>query len=116
MTFSKHFLSMEITKRKRGCLLSKYVENFQYSVSILLIVNDKPIKTDGGKSIDPTFRKRLVKDLLCMLPTRPDIIFNNLVSEFIYSSSNIHFDAANMGVKIFRKIMNYGINFEKNSN
>ena len=100
----KYFLVIEVTESKDGIFISQ--TKFANDVlNIFRMMNCKPAvtpiatgtklsKEDDGSKVDPTLYTRLVRSLMYLIATRPNIMFAvSLISRFMESPKNTHWQA-----------------------
>ena len=108
----KYFLVIEVTESEDGIFISQ--TKFANDVlNIFRMMNCKPTvtpiatgtklsKEDDGSKVDPTLYTRLVRSLMYLIATRPNIMFAvSLISRFMESPKNTHWQDGKRILKIY---------------
>ncbi|KAJ4961692.1 hypothetical protein NE237_021602 [Protea cynaroides] len=120
------FLGIEICQDEDGVFISqrKYVVEILKKFGMAsckpiaspLVVNEKLMKEDGAKKVDATSYRSLVRNLLYLTTTRPDIMFAaSFLFKFIKNNSHIQLGAAKRVLRYLQDTICYGIKFRKDS-
>ncbi|XP_028071207.1 uncharacterized protein LOC114273600 [Camellia sinensis] len=84
------------------------------SVATPLIVNGKLSKKDGSKEAEASCYRSLVGSLLCLTATSSDIMYAiSLLSQFMHSPSQIHFEVMKRVLRYIQGTFDYEIFYEK---
>ena len=84
-------------------------------MAISLVVNEKLSSNDANHKADASLCKSLIRNLLSLSATRPDIMFvASLLSRFMYSPSKAHYGATKRVLGYVRGTYDYGLCFLKN--
>ncbi|KAK9119522.1 hypothetical protein Scep_017615 [Stephania cephalantha] len=120
MTF---FLSMEIQQTQHGIFIGqqKYarevlkklnLENCK-AISTPFSQNDKLNKEDGAEKIDEGKYRSIIRCLMYLTATRPDIMFSvSLLSRFMHCASELHYKATKRILRYIKGTLLYGLKFE----
>ncbi|KAI5408383.1 hypothetical protein KIW84_054276 [Lathyrus oleraceus] len=85
-------------------------------VDIPLVVNEKLKKEDGGRLVDASMYRSLVRNLFYLTASRPDLMFvASLLSRFMSKPSHSHLGEEKRVLRYVMGTMEHGIRFEKNS-
>ncbi|KAK2976087.1 hypothetical protein RJ640_009519 [Escallonia rubra] len=120
MGLLKHFLGMEIHQDDEGVFIcqknyaEKVLKKFRmYDCNLKatpLIVGEKLKREDGGSKVDATFYRSMVRNLLYLTATRPDIMFAaSLLSRFMQAPSHFHLGATKRVLRYIQGTIDYGI-------
>ncbi|EOY13469.1 Cysteine-rich RLK (RECEPTOR-like protein kinase) 8 [Theobroma cacao] len=75
----------------------------------------KLCRDNGSAKINETYYRRLIRSLLYLSSTRPDIMyFTSLVSRFMHRPSKIHLCAAKRVLRYVKGTVSFGLKFYKN--
>ncbi|GKV03630.1 hypothetical protein SLEP1_g15904 [Rubroshorea leprosula] len=121
-----YFLGMEITQMDGGIFVSyqKYALNvlkkfnmgtckFVYTP---LVQNEKMMNDDGSNKVDASIFRSLVGSLLFLTTTKPDLMFSaSLLSRFMHSPSQVHYNAAKRVLRYLKEIADYGLMLKKSN-
>ncbi|KAF5450645.1 hypothetical protein F2P56_030977 [Juglans regia] len=117
---------MEVSQEEDGifCSQKKYTEDllkmFNMTgcklVATPLIPNEKLRNEDGVKKVDASTYRSLVRSLLYLFNTRPDILFaTSLLSRFMQCPSQIHFGTAKRILRYLQGTIGLGMWYKKSS-
>lgn len=74
-------------------------------------------KDENGVKVNETFFKQIIRSLMYLTVTRPDLMFTvSLISRFIANPSEMHFQATKRALRYIRGTMDYGIMYKKKGN
>lgn len=121
-----HFICIEVYQDKYGVFIcqKRYIENIlkkfgMYGckpVDILLVVNEKLKKRDGGILVNANMYRSLVGSIFYLTASRLDGMFiASLLSRFMSKPSHLHLGETKRVLRCVMGTMEYGIKFEKNS-
>lgn len=121
----KYFLGIEVAHSKKGISISQ-----QKYITDLLQETDKTTCKPASTPIDPSVKlgnteenipvdkrmyQRLVRKLICLSHTRPNVAFAlSLVSQFMHQPKEIHLQVALRIVLYLKETPDRGILFERN--
>ena len=120
----KYFLGMEFARSSEGMLVTqqKYtLELLKDTKHINCHINDTPIEVNhklGNYDDDPRIEagsyQEIVGKLLFLSHTRPDICYSvNVLSQFMHSPRNSHFQAVNRVLRYLKGTPGFGITFRR---
>ncbi|RDX77885.1 hypothetical protein CR513_41924, partial [Mucuna pruriens] len=81
----KYFLGIEVVYSKQGC-----------KISGVSIEQNHRIECEESPTIEKSQYQKLVRKLIYLFHTRPDIAFVNVVSQFMHNPKKRHFQAVEM--------------------
>jgi hypothetical protein len=122
-----YFLGIEVTQNDKGIFIcqSKYARDvlkrfkmINYSsVSTPMAVGTKLSREQNEMDFDSTIFKKLVGSLMYLTTTRPDIMYGiNLISRFIDTPKNSHWQAGKRLLRYIAGTMNHGILYSTSNN
>ncbi|GAA0147101.1 hypothetical protein LIER_06885 [Lithospermum erythrorhizon] len=80
------------------------------AVATPLVTNEKYKKEDGSNEANASKYKSLIRSLLHLTATRPDIMYpTSLLSKFMQTPSQEHYGAAKRVLRYLQGIMDFGI-------
>ena len=120
----RYFLGIEFARSNEGILMTqqKYIlDLLEETKHTNCHINETPIKVNHKLTIledDPKVEicsyQKLIGKLLYLSHTRPDICYSvNILSQFMYSPRNSHFQAANKILRYLKGTSGLGITYKK---
>ncbi|XP_038973589.1 uncharacterized mitochondrial protein AtMg00810-like [Phoenix dactylifera] len=121
-----YFLDLEVTSSSDGYYLSqaKYASELMSRAGLtnskivdsLLEMNVKFLPTDGEPLTNATLYRQLVRSLICLTITRPDISYAViLVSQFMHAPRSTHYIAVLRILQYVKGILFHGLLFSAHS-
>ena len=84
------------------------------SVGSPIVPSFKIGRDQNGDFVDETYYKQLVGSLMCLIATRPDMMFVTcLISRYMAKPMEIHLQAAKRAFRYLKGTVNYGIHYKK---
>nr|XP_028946832.1 uncharacterized protein LOC114820387 [Malus domestica] len=84
-------------------------------VATPLVVNEKFQREDGSCDADESVYRSLVRSLLYLTATRPDIMYvASLLSRFMHKPTYIHYGVAKRILRYIQGRLDFGIMYERN--
>lgn len=120
----RFFLGIEVLQKSDGIficqkkyaaeVLNRFGMTECNSVCNPIVPGCKIHRDEKGVKVDETFFKQIVGSLMYLTATRPDLMFIvSLISRFMASPTELHFQAAKRTLRYLRGTMNYGILYKK---
>ena len=120
----KYFLGIEFARSSEGILMTqqKYIlELLKETKHINCHTNETPIEAnkklvvlESDPKIELSSYQKLIGKLLYLAHTRPDICYTvNVLSQFMHSSRNSHFQAANRVLRYLKGTSGLGITYQE---
>ena len=120
----KYFLGIEFARSSGGILMTqqKYIlELLEETKHLNCHPNETPIEAnhklaiiDSDPKIEISSYQKLIGKLLYLSHTRPDICYTvNILSQFMHSPRNSHFQAANRVLRYLKGTSGLGITYQK---
>jgi hypothetical protein len=117
------FLGMEVDQGEDGIFISqsKYareiLKRFKMEgckpVSTPLVLNEKLSKEDGSKEADLRQYRSLVRSLLYLTATRPDLMYaTSLLSRFMSKPSEVHMGTAKRVLRYLKGTLEFGVFYQ----
>ena len=115
-----YFLGIEVIRTPAGIIISQrhYILNLLYKFGMtecksIATPLDRNLKLDadsGAKECEPTQYRQLIGSLIYLTITRPDLSYPvGLLSQFMQTPRDIHFDCAKRILRYVSGTMDYGI-------
>ena len=122
----KYFLGIEFARSSEGILMTqkKYIlELLEETKHINCHTNETPIEAnhklailESDLKIEISSYQKLIGKLMYLSHTRPDICYTiNILSQFMHSPRNSHFQEANRVLKYLKGTSGLGITYQKSS-
>ena len=121
-----YFFGMEIRQTSKGIFISqrKYageilkkfgIENSKF-MSTPAVQGEKLKKEDGSSPCDASIYRSLVRCLLYLYGTRPDIMFaTSVLSRFMHSPTELHFKTAKRVLRYIQSTIDLGIFYRQST-
>lgn len=78
------------------------------SINILIVPYCKINKDEDGITVDETYYKQLVGNLMYLTVTRPDMMFVTcLISRYMAKPTELHLQAAKKALRFLKGIVNF---------
>jgi len=83
-------------------------------LSTPMTINEKPSKYDGKEKMDGSTYRSLVRSLIYLTNTLPDIVYGvSIISRFMSECSKAHFVATKRILRYIKGIKNYGLLYKR---
>ena len=120
-----YFLSMDLWQNVDGIFL----EQGKYAADILerfwvmdckamttpMASNLKLLSDASSKSVDATMYRQMIRSLMYLMNTRPDIFFDvNKLSQFLVDDRHVHLIPAKHILRYLRRTVDYGLKYDVN--
>jgi hypothetical protein len=125
MGLMHYFLGLEVWQRPNEIFLNqgKYtveiLQRFEMmnckSMATPMIMNLKLLSDSSSNLVDPTMSRQLIKSLMYMVSTMPDICFAvNTLSQYMVEPRHVHLVAAKHVLRYMHGTIGYGLTYVSN--